>query len=144
MKSELVDEFGRRALVQYEAELRVGLLQRRDEPGKHVGRERRDDAEPQHAAERRLLAAREVADRAYLVEDGAGAGDDALAGGGRLHAARGALEEPHAERLLELPHLGAERRLAHMATLGGAPEVSRVGDGDDVAQLGQRDRGEDP
>src|SRR5437899_4092639 len=61
------------------------------------------------------------------------------------HAPPVALEDAHAERLLELRQLCAQGRLRHMAELCRLPEPSRVGDGGGVLELakGERMRNQD-
>ena len=63
--------------------------------------------------------------------------DDALAGLGQQHLARAALEELHAQFVLELLHRRRQARLAHEAALRRAAEVAFLGDGDDVLQFRQ-------
>ena len=48
-----------------------------------------------------------------------------------------ALEESHAEFVLELPDRDRQRRLAHVAGGGRATEMALAGDRDDVAEFGQ-------
>ena len=50
-----------------------------------------------------------------------------------------ALEELHAEHVLELLHLRAERRLRHVATLCRLVEPERLGHRDDVLELTWRE-----
>src|SRR5207245_2465100 len=44
------------------------------------------------------------------------------------HGARGAIEQAHAERLLEMADADGERGLRHVQRLGGTGEVSETGD----------------
>ena len=67
----------------------------------------------------------------------AGVTQEGLAGRGQLHAAAGALEQPHPELGLQRGDLLAERRLGDVQPGGGAPEVQLLGDGDEIAKLAQ-------
>src|SRR5690606_9364879 len=63
--------------------------------------------------------------------------DDLLADRGEHDAPRVALDELHAQLLLQLLDLGGERGLAHEAGLGGPSEVAVVGHRHQVAQVSQ-------
>jgi methionyl aminopeptidase len=58
-----------------------------------------------------------------------------LAAGQQLHAARAALEQRHADLVLERLDLATERRLRDVKTARRLTRGARVGDGDEVAQL---------
>ncbi len=68
-------------------------------------------------------------------------GSQRPAGGGELHAALGALEQPHAQLLLQVGDGLRQRRLRHVQARGGAAEVQLVGDGDELAPQAQLDQG---
>jgi len=51
--------------------------------------------------------------------------------------ARGAIEEPHAQRVLEMADPDGERGLRHVQRLGGAGEVSEAGDPEEGLQLAE-------
>ena len=57
--------------------------------------------------------------------------------GRQRHRSRRAVDELHAEFVLELLDLPTERRLCHMQTLGGPPEVQFLRDGDEAGQPGE-------
>ena len=109
--------------------------------GSRYGRERRDHADAQRAGERiAVTRARHRADRRPRAARGARAATSSSPAGGEQHAAPIALEQPHAERALELADLRAERGLRDVAALGRAAEAARVGDRDGVLQLPQGER----
>ena len=71
-----------------------------------------------------------------------GLGDDLLRdreqlppGGGQGHPGAAALEQRHAERLLERPDLRRQRRLADVQLLGGPGQVAQLRHGGESAQL---------
>ena len=68
----------------------------------------------------------------------------AAPGGGDPHAARAALEDLHAQRLLHLRNLRAHRRLGDAARLGRLAEPAEVGDGDEVLQSAAANTGRCP
>jgi len=51
------------------------------------------------------------------------------------HGARGPVEQPHAEGVLEMADADGERRLRHVQRLGGAGEVSEAGDAEEGLEL---------
>ena len=63
-----------------------------------------------------------------LLKDPRRVGEQDLAGGGRERALADALEERHADILLELANVQAHRRLTEMQMLGGAREAAAFGD----------------
>src|SRR5690242_1779874 len=81
------------------------------------------------------MALREFDDLVAGLEDAPGPRDDFLAGRGEGYPLRGALDELHAEVVLELLELRRERGLADEAAFGRAPEVARIGQGDEVAEV---------
>ena len=85
--------------------------------------------------ERIAVALGELDDFLARFEDAARPRDDLFAGGGQRHALGRALDELHAEIVLELLELRRQGRLAHEAALGRTPEVARVGDRDQVTQV---------
>ncbi len=104
--------------------LHVGMAraERRGEARHHRQRGRdRGDAQP---------AGEAVAQRVDLLPHGAGVADDAarpvehaLALRGEAAEARAAVDQQHADRLLELLDAGRQRRLGHAAGFGGAAEM---------------------
>ena len=56
----------------------------------------------------------------------------------QLQGSAPALDELHAERILELFHLHRESRLRDAALLRGLAEVAKLGEGDEVLKLAQR------
>jgi hypothetical protein len=77
-----------------------------------------------------------VAPRAFCVRhDGAGLGQEHLAGSGKSDAGGKTLQERAAELLFEALDLLRERRLCDQQLLGGARERALVGDRQQVLQL---------
>jgi hypothetical protein len=58
-----------------------------------------------------------------------------LAGGGELHLATAAIEELHAQLVLELSDLLTQRWLPHVQARRGTPEVQCLGDGDHIPKV---------
>ena len=56
---------------------------------------------------------------------------------GERDAAAIALEQPHAELVLERPHLLADARLGQVQPVGGAAEVQLLGDRDERPELAE-------
>jgi hypothetical protein len=112
--------------------------------GQQIGRDRRDHAEPQRAGQGVGGAAGGVEQAVRVHEQAPRALDEERARRGGQHAAAVALEELHAEQVLELGELGAERGLGHAALLGRLAEAEQIGHGHDVLELPQREgvRGE--
>jgi len=86
------------------------------------------------AAAGRLRCGERLVDGA---QGGAGRLQQRLAGLGELDAARRALQQRHAELLLEPGDRGAQRLLGDVHAARGAREVQLLGDGDEVAQVAQ-------
>jgi hypothetical protein len=72
-----------------------------------------------------------------FLQDAAGAGQESLPGGGRVHTARGAVEQGGADLPLERGDLLGQRGLRDADGLGGAAEVLVLGQGEGVAQVPQ-------
>ncbi len=64
-------------------------------------------------------------------------GRNATPAGGERDRSGGAVDELHAELVLELLDLPAQRRLRHVQPLGGAAEVQFLRDGDETRQPGE-------
>ena len=62
---------------------------------------------------------------------------EVAADGGQADAPRRAVEQAHAQRLLELVDAAAEGRLRDVHRLGGAAEVAELGDGAEGQQVVQ-------
>ena len=82
-------------------------------------------AEPHRAGDRRLVEARDEA--IVEVQHMPGVGEQRLALGGQPHAARRAVEQASAQRLLEALDLQAERRLAAKQHIRRAREAADFG-----------------
>src|SRR5579864_1780021 len=83
--------------------------------------------------------------RYHLVrsfEDATCTSDDLLACLGQGQVLRLALDQLHAQVVLELLYLGRKRRLAHETAFGGAPEVAGIGDRHQIAQVFELDVGQ--
>ena len=127
----------RRGLVLPRLHLQRGqrLAQRREDQRQQVGRQRRDDAEPEAPGQRVAQVARHGEHRVGLRHRGAGMSDQLLTGGSRRHRLARALEQRHAKQLLELADLHGKRRLADTARLGGTAEMLMLGHGQQVAEV---------
>ena len=113
-------------------------LQRRQQPRQHIGRERRDDAEPERAGQQAGAMPGEILKIAGGAEDPLGAlrhlgpdlGQDRLAGA--------PLDQRDPEILLELLDLHRQGRLAHGAGLRRPPEMAVLGQRIEIAELSER------
>ena len=124
---KLVDQRARLRLAQLDAQLGKALLQRRQDLRQHIGRERRDHAEPQPPGQQPPAVAREVDEVARRRQHALGAPRDFRAGLGQHHLARPPLHQVGAEVLLEVADLHRQRRLGHGAGLGGPAEMPVLG-----------------
>ncbi|KOQ36381.1 hypothetical protein ABW37_27645 [Achromobacter xylosoxidans] len=62
---------------------------------------------------------------------------EAAAGGAQFDLAAAALEQRHAQVLLQQLDLARQRRLRHAQALGGAAEVQFLGHGDEAFELAE-------
>jgi hypothetical protein len=91
----------------------------------------------QDALERVAALARDRFHALSLLQGAPCLRHDLLAGLGEEHAALAALEERHAQLLLEVLHGCGQTRLRDEAARRGLAEMARLGDGDDVLEFGQ-------
>lgn len=127
-------------LAQREPQVGVGGVQPRQHLRQQIRADRRNDSEPERPGEHPVAMAREIGQILDREQDLARPPCDFLAGSGQEHAARGPLDQDHAEQRLELPYLHAHRRLGDLAAVGGAAEVQRLGERCEIAELLQRRR----
>jgi hypothetical protein len=125
-------------LPQREPQVGVGRVQPRQHLRQQIRTDRRNDPEPERPGEHPVAMAREIGQILHREQDLARPPCDFLAGRGQEHAARGPLDQDHAEQRLELPDLHAHRRLRDLAPVGGAAEVQRLGERCEIAELLQR------
>ena len=127
----------RRGLVfpRLHLQRRQRFPQGREDQGQQIGRERRDDAEPEAPGQRVAQVAGDREDRIRLRHRGPDMADQPGAGGGGRHAFAGALEQRHAKQFFELAELHRERRLADAAGLRGAAEMPLLGHGEQIAEV---------
>jgi hypothetical protein len=62
---------------------------------------------------------------------------EAVTGRQKRDAPRGALEQTHADFVLQRADLAAQRRLRDAKALCGAPHIAFFGNGDEVTELGK-------
>jgi hypothetical protein len=105
----------------------------RHEVGKDVRADRRDHAQAQRPAKLVLAAARDALDAPTSSSTRCACSTDRLARRGHDHLVLVALEERHAELVLELGEREGKRGLRDEALLRGAAEMALLGEGDDVA-----------
>lgn len=91
--------------------LRCPLGELGDEPGQQVGAERSRPRDDETARLEALEAGDGVLERAQQVEDPAGVVDDDLPCWRAAGTLRGAVDELHAQRVLEVPDVVRHRRL---------------------------------
>ena len=99
--------------------------------------ERRQHADPNGSAQRRLPLLGELDHILDVAQDGLRPGRDLAAERREDDLAAAALDELYAETVFELAQLAAERGLADVAHLGGSPKVQGLSDRDQVAKLFQ-------
>ena len=95
----------------------------------------RQRADPHVAGDGAFHRAGLAVQRRRVGEDFGGFRKQPLAGGRQRHSRRTALEELHAELVLQRLDLGAERRLAQVQPLGRPGEVAEFGDRGKTAKL---------
>ncbi len=134
---QAVEQAGGLLLVHLEVEVGVALVDEAEDRGQQIGRDRRDDAQPQRPGERRPHRLGLLQERADLRQHRLGPYGQPLTGGREQHLARRTLDERHAEDLLQGGDGTGERRLAHADRGGGVPEVQMLRDGGERAELGQ-------
>ena len=134
--AEVVEQRAGRLLADVQAQVGMALSHRVEQRLQAVpGARREPDAQVAGLAPAgRLGSGERLVDRA---QRGAGRLQQRLAGLRELHAAGRALQQRHAELLLEPGDRGAERLLGDVHAGGRAREVQLLGDGDEVAQVPQ-------
>ena len=136
--ADVVEQRPRRLLADVQAQPPVALahgVEERLEAVPGAGGEP-DGERPGLPAARGLGGGERVVDRA---QGGAGGLEQRLAGLGELDAAGGAVQQRHAELLLQARDRGAERLLGDVHPPRGAREVQLLGHRDEVAQVAQLD-----
>ena len=124
-------------LLDGERHLRVEPAEPRQQPRQPVGRDRRDHSEPEGAPALGRRRLRRLHQRPGIAQQPPRPTDHLLAARGHQHARPRALEDRHAEQVLDLAHLAAQRRLAHATSARCLDELARLGDRDHVLQLAQ-------
>ncbi len=133
--AELAAQVAGEALLDVERHLRRLAGELRHQVGEEVGADGVDGADAQRA--RQLVAAGggQLLDHAALLQHALGLLDDLLAQRGDLDGGFRALEQRHAELLLELLDGHRQGRLGDEAALGGATKVALLGQCHDVAEF---------
>ena len=137
--NELIGQDAGLRLAQFDAQVGKALLQRRQDVRQHIGRERRDHAEPQPSGEQPSAVARELGQVARGREHALGAAGHLRAGLGQNHLAGPPLDQVDAEVLLQLADLHRKRRLGDGAGLRGLAEMPVLGERGQISQLFQGD-----
>lgn len=106
--------------------------------GQEIGRDGRDDADPQPRKEGIACGAGKFPQFIHSPQDVAGAVGEGLAEGGQFHVPGAALEQIVAKFRLQLLDLHGERGLGDGAGLGGKPEAAMPGQGLEIAKLLER------
>jgi hypothetical protein len=113
-------------LVQHEFQVGHRLADLLHHPGQEIRPDGRDQRDLELAAERIGVVAGERDDLVALVEHAPRAHHDLPAHVGELHVLRLALDQFHAEVVLQLLELRGQGRLAHERALGSPAEMPRV------------------
>ena len=121
-------------LQQHEAQLRKGTPEGGGDPGQQIGRDGGNQSNPEFARQRVLMGPRGFHDFLDPVENQACPVGDLVPEFGDHDTPLIALDELHAELLLELFDLCAERRLADETALRRPSEVVLLGQGDEVTE----------
>ena len=117
--------------------MRRQFLQPGDQSREQVGPHRVDGAHRQYAAQGILAGLGQADEVVALLQHGAGLGDDAFANRGGRYLVAGALEQRHAQFLLQFLDGNTQGGLAHIALLGRLAEVPCLAQCDDVTQFCQ-------
>ena len=133
---DLLDQPVGLRLADAEVEREVARPQAWQRQRQQVGRDGRDHPDPEAPGETALPAA-DLLDLADLVEDPPRPAQHLAAGGRDDQPARAALDQPGAERRLQLADLHRERRLADVDRGGGAAEVAGVRERRQESQLAE-------
>jgi len=130
-------EVGGLLLSPHHGEPRMRAAQGGRRRGQQVRRDRRDDADLQVSTQRIARARGHFHQIGRLAQDRARPLDHLASGRGQEHAPPVALEDPHAQRALEVRELGAQRGLGDVTALGGGAEAQRVRHRHHVLELAQ-------
>jgi len=112
---------------------------RHQRPGNERRRPDADGIVGRHAPRRQL-----VGKLGHFRQQDARTLNDEIAGSGRDHTARQAVEHGHAEQGLDLPQPLADRRRAHVQPLARGSHVAGIGQRTDQFQLAHPERGQQP
>ncbi|MCY1417326.1 hypothetical protein D9M71_328580 [compost metagenome] len=135
--AQLVAEDVGEVFLDVQRHLRRDLVQLRNQVREQVWADGVDRADLERRNQLVFAGLGQLADALRLFEHLLRLGDDAFADRGQAHGALAALEDQHAQLVLELLHADREGRLADVAALGGAAEMLLLGERDDVAQFGE-------
>ena len=109
--------------------------------GQEIGSQRRDDPEPDHPVEQRLVLLGEIDDGFDLAQDDARLGDDLPPDRREDHLGAATLHQLDPEALLQLANLAAHGGLGHVDRLGGPAEMKLVGQRHQEAEVLDRQHG---
>ena len=123
---EFAQQHLRLRLAQLDLQVGKAALQVGQDTRKHVGSERRNDAQRQAAGQHLAAVAGVVHEVARRGEDLIAAACDFAADVGEHHLARAPLDELDAEHLFQIANLHGERRLGDSAGLGGPAEMPEI------------------
>ena len=136
-RAQFLEQRLRLILVQHQFELRQLLAQPARDERQQIRADRRNQRDLEFARQRIVLVARQRNDLIAFLQDAPRERQDLRADLGERDAAGLALDQLHAQIVLELLDLRRQRRLADERALGGLAEVPRVGQRDEVAQVAQ-------
>ncbi len=106
-----------------------------DDGGQQIGRHGGDDADAQPAGQQALRGAGEIAQFVHRPQDLAHTRQELLAEHGEPHLARTPLDEPCAERVLQILHLQRQGGLRDGASIRGTAEMPVTGQRLEIAEL---------
>ena len=137
----MVQRFARlraRFLAQEKLERRAFLAEPRQQAGEEEGGDRRNDAHPEFADERRGGGGGHVGEFLSLAQHAVRLFDDRVAEPGKADDAAGAFDERLTKQRFKLADARRQRRLGDVAAVGGAAEMAMLVERDEILHLFQR------
>jgi hypothetical protein len=134
-EAQIFHKFRGNRLAQLDRQVRIGLAQFRNKQRQQIGRNRRNNAQPQTPSQNAALLRRQFLQRADFIEYPAYPRQKALSHIGEDNTAPGALEQCRAEALFHFSDLRRERRLGYARHFRRLAEVQRRGENIEIVHL---------
>src|SRR3954447_22929763 len=126
-----------REFQHVDVEIRVGRMEAADHPGQRPVQDRADEADAEPALVDLAHSSGHHLQRLCAIQDGEGVLVEEASSVGYPQRAASALDERHAEFLLELLKLAAQRGLGHVQRLGGSGHAALTDCSHKVAEMAQ-------